>query len=121
MALLAPARPALAAFLLLGAFTYVVIYTLWLKPRSPLNIVIGGAAGSFAVLSGGAALGKWADLGVRAAVRWMLAHSLAVAVLGLLLATRPALGAGCLLIAGPAGLELVRRNAVLLRRPSPAG
>ncbi len=42
-----------------GAFIYVVIYTLWLKPRSVLNIVIGGAAGSAAVISGGAALGAW--------------------------------------------------------------
>ncbi len=25
---------------------YVVIYTIWLKPRTPLNIVIGGAAGA---------------------------------------------------------------------------
>lgn len=27
----------LPAFPLLGAFTYVVIYTVWLKPRSPLH------------------------------------------------------------------------------------
>lgn len=40
----------------LGAFTYVVVYTLWLKRRTPLNIVIGGAAGSFAVLTGWAAV-----------------------------------------------------------------
>lgn len=26
---------------------YVVIYTMWLKPRTPQNIVIGGAAGAF--------------------------------------------------------------------------
>lgn len=40
--------------LFLGAFTYVVIYTVWLKRRSWLNIIIGGAAGSFAVLAGAA-------------------------------------------------------------------
>jgi protoheme IX farnesyltransferase len=50
-----PFNPALTFFLLLGAFIYVVIYTMWLKQRTVLNIVIGGAAGSAAVLSGGAA------------------------------------------------------------------
>lgn len=44
-----------ALFLFLGAFTYGVIYTLWLKRRTWLNIVIGGASGSFAVLAGAAA------------------------------------------------------------------
>ncbi len=38
----------------LGAFVYAVIYTVWLKRRSWLNIIIGGLAGSFAVLAGGA-------------------------------------------------------------------
>ena len=33
------------------------VYTIWLKPRTLLNIVIGGAAGSAAVMSGGAAVG----------------------------------------------------------------
>lgn len=56
-----PSNPALSFFLALGAFIYVVIYTLWLKPRTSLNIVIGGAAGSAAVLSGGAAVNAWAD------------------------------------------------------------
>jgi heme o synthase len=55
---------ALAAFLGLGAFVYVGIYTLWLKPRTPVNVVIGGLAGSCAVLSGGAAVGAWTDQGV---------------------------------------------------------
>jgi protoheme IX farnesyltransferase len=49
----------LSFFLALGAFIYVVIYTIWLKPRTLLNIVIGGAAGSAAVLSGSAAAGYW--------------------------------------------------------------
>jgi protoheme IX farnesyltransferase len=51
----------LTLFLALGALTYVGIYTMWLKPRTLLNIVIGGAAGSFAVLSGSAAVGNWAQ------------------------------------------------------------
>jgi protoheme IX farnesyltransferase len=54
-----PFNPALAFFLVLGAVIYVGIYTLWLKPRTLLNIVIGGAAGSAAVLSGSAAAGAW--------------------------------------------------------------
>jgi len=58
-------RP-LTFFLLLGAFIYVIIYTIWLKPRTLLNIVIGGAAGSAAVLSGSAAVGNWSDPGALA-------------------------------------------------------
>jgi heme o synthase len=58
-----PFNPALSAALAAGAFIYVVIYTLWLKPRTSLNIVIGGAAGSCAVLSGSAAAGQWANPG----------------------------------------------------------
>lgn len=58
-----PFKPALAAFLLLGAVIYVGVYTVWLKPRTPLNIVVGGAAGSAAVLSGSAAAGAWNDPG----------------------------------------------------------
>ena len=49
--------------MLLGAIIYVGVYTLWLKPRTLLNIVIGGAAGSAAVLSGSAAVGAWNDPG----------------------------------------------------------
>ena len=58
-----PFNPSLAIFLLLGAAIYVGIYTLWLKPRTLLNIVIGGAAGSAAVLSGSAAVGAWNNPG----------------------------------------------------------
>ena len=47
-----------AAFVFLGAFTYGVVYTVWLKRRTWLNIVIGGLAGSFAVLAGAAATGS---------------------------------------------------------------
>ena len=58
-----PFNPALTFFLLLGAAIYVGVYTIWLKPRTLLNIVIGGAAGSAAVLSGSAAVGAWNDPG----------------------------------------------------------
>ena len=61
--LVLPANPALAVFLLVGAVIYVGVYTIWLKPRTPLNIVIGGLAGSAAVLSGSAAAGNWSHPG----------------------------------------------------------
>ena len=51
------ATNAFAAFyVFLGAFVYGVVYTVWLKRRTWLNIVIGGLAGSFAVLAGAAAV-----------------------------------------------------------------
>ena len=44
----------------LGGFTYVVVYTLWLKRRSNWNIIIGGFAGSAPALAGSAAaVGSW--------------------------------------------------------------
>ena len=45
-----------AFYAFLGAFVYGVVYTVWLKRRSSLNIVIGGLSGSFAVLAGSAAV-----------------------------------------------------------------
>jgi protoheme IX farnesyltransferase len=45
-----------ALYTFLGAFTYGVVYTVWLKRRSWMNIVVGGLAGSFAVLAGAAAV-----------------------------------------------------------------
>jgi protoheme IX farnesyltransferase len=47
---------AAAANVFLGAFVYGVVYTVWLKRRSWANIVVGGLAGSFAVLAGAAAV-----------------------------------------------------------------
>ena len=45
-----------AVYTFLGAFTYGVVYTVWLKRRTWWNIVIGGLAGSFAVLAGASAV-----------------------------------------------------------------
>jgi protoheme IX farnesyltransferase len=45
-----------AFFIGMGAVWYVFVYTLWLKPRTKWNIVIGGAAGSFSALAGWAAV-----------------------------------------------------------------
>lgn len=36
-----------AAILAISIFYYSVVYTIWLKPRTPQNIVIGGGAGAF--------------------------------------------------------------------------
>lgn len=50
------ANPLTAWVALLANFFYVFIYTLWLKRRTPQNIVIGGAAGSVGPLIGWAAV-----------------------------------------------------------------
>ena len=47
---------AAAFYIFLGAFFYAIIYTVLLKRRTWMNIVIGGASGSFAVLAGAAAV-----------------------------------------------------------------
>lgn len=49
---------AAACYVFLGAFTYGIAYTVWLKRRTAWNIVVGGLAGSFAVLAGAAAVGS---------------------------------------------------------------
>ncbi|QXM25766.1 heme o synthase [Elioraea tepida] len=45
-----------AAILALSIGFYVVVYTIWLKRRTPQNIVIGGAAGAFPPVIGWAAV-----------------------------------------------------------------
>jgi len=53
VALMGLATNWLAAGVLAGSIAfYVVIYTMWLKRRTPQNIVIGGAAGAFPPLIG---------------------------------------------------------------------
>jgi protoheme IX farnesyltransferase len=52
-----------AALLAASILFYVLVYTMWLKPRTPQNIVIGGAAGAFPPLIGWvAATGQVAPL-----------------------------------------------------------
>src|SRR5947208_6380737 len=41
-----------AALLAVSILFYVIVYTMWLKPRTAQNIVIGGAAGAFPPLIG---------------------------------------------------------------------
>ncbi len=56
-----------AALAVSAMLFYVFVYTIWLKPRSPQNIVIGGAAGAVPVLVGWAAV-----TGRLAAPAWVL-------------------------------------------------
>jgi protoheme IX farnesyltransferase len=49
-------NPLAAALALSGFFGYVFVYTVWLKRRTPQNIVIGGAAGAVPPLVGWAAV-----------------------------------------------------------------
>jgi len=51
-----------AFFIAVGIFSYVIIYTVWLKRRNPSNIVIGGIAGSAAAWAGWAAATGSMDL-----------------------------------------------------------
>jgi protoheme IX farnesyltransferase len=51
-----------AGLLAAAAAFYIFIYTLWLKPRTPQNIVIGGAAGSVPPMIGWAAATGTLDL-----------------------------------------------------------
>src|SRR5258708_3761148 len=46
---------AAAALLAFAIFFYIVVYTIWLKRRTPQNIVIGGAAGALPPVIGWAA------------------------------------------------------------------
>ncbi len=45
-----------AGILAVAIFYYAVIYTIWLKPNTPQNIVIGGGAGAFPPVIGWAAV-----------------------------------------------------------------
>jgi protoheme IX farnesyltransferase len=51
-----------AALLAFAIFFYVVVYTMWLKRRTPQNIVIGGAAGALPPVIGWAAATGRVDL-----------------------------------------------------------
>jgi protoheme IX farnesyltransferase len=83
--LLASAANLLAATLTLSAtLFYVFVYTLWLKPRTVQNIVIGGAAGAVPALVGWAAvrngLGAPAWLLFAIVFFWTPAHFWALAM-----------------------------------------
>lgn len=62
-----------AAALAVSILYYLVIYTMWLKPRTPQNIVIGGAAGAFPPMIGwAAAMGNLNWQGMVPSLPWLL-------------------------------------------------
>jgi heme o synthase len=67
-----------------GYIYYAVIYTMWLKRRTPLNIVIGGGAGAFPILIGWASvtghLSSTAWLMFMVVFLWTPPHSWALAL-----------------------------------------
>ena len=66
-------NPIAALYTFAGAFFYGVVYTVWLKRRTAMNIVVGGIAGSFAVLAGAAAISPAAALApLPLAFAWIL-------------------------------------------------
>lgn len=73
-----------AALLVFSIFYYVVIYTMWLKRRTPQNIVIGGAAGAFPPMIGWVAVTGTFDPGAIALFMiiflWTPPHSWALAL-----------------------------------------
>jgi protoheme IX farnesyltransferase len=73
-----------AALLALTIVYYVLVYTVWLKRRTPQNIVIGGAAGAFPPMIGWAASSGDIGLGALALFAiiflWTPPHSWALAL-----------------------------------------
>jgi len=73
-----------ALLLAVTIFYYVFIYTMWLKRRTPQNIVIGGAAGAFPPMIGWAAVTGGIDAGSVALFAiiflWTPPHSWALAL-----------------------------------------
>ena len=73
-----------AAFLAVTILYYVFVYTVWLKRRTPHNIVIGGAAGAFPPMIGWAAVTGGIDAGSVALFAiiflWTPPHSWALAL-----------------------------------------
>jgi protoheme IX farnesyltransferase len=80
---LAVNRPA-AELSLAGFLFYVLVYTIWLKRRTPQNIVIGGAAGAFPPLVGWTAVSPhfaWTPVAMFAVIfLWTPPHFWALAL-----------------------------------------
>jgi protoheme IX farnesyltransferase len=107
-----------ALYVFLGAFFYAVVYTVWLKRRTWLNIVVGGLAGSFALLAGAAAvdpaLGALPLLLALALLLWTPPHFWSLAIANH--ADYAAAGVPMLpVVAGPErAARIVHGNAILL-------
>jgi heme o synthase len=107
-----------AGFVLAGALTYAGLYTLGLKRRTAWNIVIGGLAGSFAVLAGAAAvdpqIGPLAWLLALVLFLWTPPHFWSLAIANT--AEYAAAGVPMLpvVVGVPRAARIVHANAVLL-------
>ncbi len=102
-----------AALLALSIFYYGVIYTMWLKRRTPQNIVIGGAAGAFppvigwAAATGSASLDAWILFAI--IFFWTPPHFWALS----LLAHKEYARAGVPMLPVTAGARATRRQILL--------
>ncbi len=118
-------NPLAAGLALAGSAWYVLVYTWWLKPRSPQNIVIGGAAGCFPLLVGWAAatggldgtalslaavVFMWTPAPPAATARSMLQYAAATMAVSLVPLAWGGLGAVYGAVAILLGTELVRRS-----------
>jgi heme o synthase len=109
---------AAALYTLAGALTYSLLYTLMLKRRTAWNIVVGGLAGSFAVLAGAAAvnptLGPLPLLLALVLFLWTPPHFWSLAIAGS--ADYQAAGVPMLpvVVGVPRAARIVHANAVLL-------
>jgi protoheme IX farnesyltransferase len=87
-----------AAILAASILYYAVVYTIWLKPRTPQNIVIGGGAGAFPPLIGWIAVTghiTWMPVLLFAIIfMWTPPHFWALALFTALVADRLILGPG---------------------------
>jgi len=109
-----------AAILAVSILFYVLVYTVWLKRRTPQNIVIGGAAGAFPPLIGwAAATGRIELLPVLLFLLiflWTPPHFWA---LSLFVSTDYA-AAGVPMLPVVAGIQATRRQVVLYTLPMAA-
>jgi protoheme IX farnesyltransferase len=109
-----------AAILAVSILFYVFVYTIWLKRRTPQNIVIGGAAGAFPPLIGwAAATGDVATLPVLLFLLiflWTPPHFWALA----LFVRTDYAAAGVPMLPVVAGLKATRRQIALYSLPMAA-
>jgi heme o synthase len=77
--------PLFAALVLAGLFLEVIIYTIWLKRRTPWSILWGGLAGGMPILAGRAlAVGRVDEVGLLLALAvlcWIPTHNLTLSML----------------------------------------
>jgi len=109
-----------AALLAVSILFYVIVYTVWLKPRTAQNIVIGGAAGAFPPLIGWvAATGHVATLPLllfAIVFLWTPPHFWALS----LFVRSDYAAAGIPMLPVVAGMQSTRRQIVLYSLPMAA-